>query len=47
MSDNRAASVKLVCPKCDPPMFYQAVSGQVKFCLCGAQLVPVKREEGK
>jgi hypothetical protein len=40
MGDNRAASVKLVCPKCK--MRYAAISGQVRWCKCGTQLKPVR-----
>lgn len=38
---NPGASALLVCPKCK--LTYQAVSGQVRKCKCGAVLVPKVR----
>jgi hypothetical protein len=40
-----ASTALLVCPKCDPPMFYQAISGAVRYCKCGAELVEKPKEE--
>ena len=43
MADNRAATVLLACVKCGQK--YQAVSGQVRACICGGELKPVEKKE--
>jgi predicted RNA-binding Zn-ribbon protein involved in translation (DUF1610 family) len=44
MADNRAATVRLICPSCGQA--YMAISGQVRQCIaCKVDLVPVEKQE--
>jgi hypothetical protein len=38
-----AETIKLICPRCS--QVYVAISGEVRYCLCGERLVP--KEEPK